>query len=139
MLTLIKQMVQLHPDLTELIEKMQSVAPKQQRIPFNPELHCRQVKAKMDKYRDQTYLLNSQYKDATNFGARVDLHRRFSVKTQVQISSHAEGPVVGGFVVRGRTPIIISYTSNSITYLTFFLHASTIKLGSWMIKQATEV
>lgn len=46
MLTLIKQMVQLHPDLTELIEKMQSAAPKQQRIPFNPELHCRQVKAK---------------------------------------------------------------------------------------------
>jgi ubiquinone/menaquinone biosynthesis C-methylase UbiE len=33
----------------------------------------------MDKYRDQTYLLNSQYKDATNFGARVDLNRRFSV------------------------------------------------------------
>lgn len=35
----------------------------------------------MDEYRDQTYLLNSQYKDATNFGARVDLHRRFSVNT----------------------------------------------------------
>ncbi|BCL79674.1 transcriptional regulator [Ktedonobacteria bacterium brp13] len=33
----------------------------------------------MNNYRDQTYLLNSQYKDATNFGARVDLHRRFSV------------------------------------------------------------
>ncbi|HTK06872.1 MAG TPA: class I SAM-dependent methyltransferase [Ktedonobacteraceae bacterium] len=33
----------------------------------------------MDTYRDQTYLLKSQYKDATNFGARVDLHRRFRV------------------------------------------------------------
>ncbi len=33
----------------------------------------------MDKYHDQAYLLNSQYKDATNFSARVDLHRRFSV------------------------------------------------------------
>jgi ubiquinone/menaquinone biosynthesis C-methylase UbiE len=33
----------------------------------------------MDTYRDQMYLLNSQYKDATNFGARVELHRRFSV------------------------------------------------------------
>jgi ubiquinone/menaquinone biosynthesis C-methylase UbiE len=33
----------------------------------------------MDSYRDQTYLLNNQYKDATNFGARVDLHRRFRV------------------------------------------------------------
>src|SRR5262245_37931074 len=34
---------------------------------------------KMDGYRDQTYLLKSQYKDATNFNARVELHRRFSV------------------------------------------------------------
>lgn len=33
----------------------------------------------MDKYRDQTYLLNSQYKDAANFDVRVELHRRFSV------------------------------------------------------------
>lgn len=33
----------------------------------------------MDAYRDQTYLLHNQYKDATNFGARVNLHRRFSV------------------------------------------------------------
>ena len=32
----------------------------------------------MNRYHDQTYLLNSQYKDATNFGARVRLHRRFS-------------------------------------------------------------
>lgn len=32
----------------------------------------------MNRYHDQTYLLNSQYKDATNFGARVQLHRRFS-------------------------------------------------------------
>ncbi len=29
--------------------------------------------------RDQAYLLNTQYKDATNFAARVELHRRFSV------------------------------------------------------------
>ncbi len=33
----------------------------------------------MDAYRDQTYLLNEQYKDATNFSARVALNRRFSV------------------------------------------------------------
>jgi ubiquinone/menaquinone biosynthesis C-methylase UbiE len=33
----------------------------------------------MDKYRDQKYLLKSQYKDATNFGARVALHTRFRV------------------------------------------------------------
>ncbi len=33
----------------------------------------------MDNYRDQMYLLKSQYKDATNFGARVDLHKRFRV------------------------------------------------------------
>lgn len=33
----------------------------------------------MDAYRDQNYLLNRQYQDATNFGARVDLHRRFRV------------------------------------------------------------
>lgn len=33
----------------------------------------------MSQYHDQTYLLNSQYKDATNFGARVNLHARFSV------------------------------------------------------------
>jgi ubiquinone/menaquinone biosynthesis C-methylase UbiE len=33
----------------------------------------------MAELRDQSYLLNSQYKDATNFNARVDLHRRFSV------------------------------------------------------------
>ena len=33
----------------------------------------------MDEFHDQTYLLNSQYKDAVNFGARVDLRRRFSV------------------------------------------------------------
>ncbi len=32
----------------------------------------------MDGYRDQAYLLNSQYKDATNLGARIELHRRFS-------------------------------------------------------------
>ena len=28
----------------------------------------------MDGYRDQMYLLNSQYKDATNFNARVDIY-----------------------------------------------------------------
>jgi ubiquinone/menaquinone biosynthesis C-methylase UbiE len=33
----------------------------------------------MTEYQDQSYLLQSQYKDATNFSARVDLHRRFSV------------------------------------------------------------
>lgn len=33
----------------------------------------------MDTYRDQAYLLQSQYKDANNFNARVELHRRFSV------------------------------------------------------------
>jgi ubiquinone/menaquinone biosynthesis C-methylase UbiE len=33
----------------------------------------------MDTYRDRAYLLNSQYKDATNLDARVELHRRFSV------------------------------------------------------------
>ena len=32
----------------------------------------------MAGFRDQNYLLNSQYKDASNFNARVDLHRRFS-------------------------------------------------------------
>ncbi len=32
----------------------------------------------MGEFRDQHYLLNSQYKDATNFSARVALHRRFS-------------------------------------------------------------
>ena len=31
----------------------------------------------MDGYRDQAYLLNSQYKDATNFSARINLHRLF--------------------------------------------------------------
>jgi ubiquinone/menaquinone biosynthesis C-methylase UbiE len=36
-------------------------------------------KSKMDAYRDQAYLLQSQYKDANNFNARVELHRRFSV------------------------------------------------------------
>ncbi len=33
----------------------------------------------MEEFRDQNYLLNSQYKDATNFNARVNLHRRFSI------------------------------------------------------------
>lgn len=33
----------------------------------------------MNEYRDQAYLLNSQYKDGTNFGARVELSKRFSV------------------------------------------------------------
>ena len=33
----------------------------------------------MDRYRDQKYLLEEQYKDPTNFSARVELHRRFSV------------------------------------------------------------
>jgi ubiquinone/menaquinone biosynthesis C-methylase UbiE len=33
----------------------------------------------MDEYRNQAHLLNQQYKDATNFDARVNLHRRFSV------------------------------------------------------------
>lgn len=33
----------------------------------------------MTAFTDQTYLLNSQYKDGANFGARVELHRRFSV------------------------------------------------------------
>lgn len=32
----------------------------------------------MNPYHDQTYLLNSQYRDATNFSARVGLHQRFS-------------------------------------------------------------
>ena len=32
----------------------------------------------MSDYHDQTYLLNSQYKDATNFSARIRLHQRFS-------------------------------------------------------------
>lgn len=33
----------------------------------------------MPGYRDQEYLLHEQYKDATNFSARVELNRRFSV------------------------------------------------------------
>ncbi len=33
----------------------------------------------MTASRDQDYLLNKQYKDATNFNARVELHRRFSI------------------------------------------------------------
>jgi ubiquinone/menaquinone biosynthesis C-methylase UbiE len=33
----------------------------------------------MAKSRDQNYLLHDQYKDATNFNARVNLSRRFSV------------------------------------------------------------
>lgn len=33
----------------------------------------------MAQFRDQNYLLNSQYKDATNLNARIDLHRLFSV------------------------------------------------------------
>lgn len=33
----------------------------------------------MTAFRDQNYLLNKQYKDASNFNARVELHRRFSV------------------------------------------------------------
>ena len=33
----------------------------------------------MDRYRDQKYLLQEQYRDPSNFSARVDLHRRFSV------------------------------------------------------------
>ncbi len=32
----------------------------------------------MNQYHDRAYLLNSQYKDATNFNARINLHRRFS-------------------------------------------------------------
>ena len=32
----------------------------------------------MNSYHDQTYLLNNQYKDATNLSARVQLHERFS-------------------------------------------------------------
>lgn len=33
----------------------------------------------MALFRDQNYLLQSQYKNSRNFDARVDLHRRFSV------------------------------------------------------------
>ena len=33
----------------------------------------------MTAFRDQSYLLNKQYKDASNFNARVALHARFSV------------------------------------------------------------
>jgi hypothetical protein len=40
---LIKNMARLHPDLEELIKTIQPTAPKQQRIPFNPELYRWQV------------------------------------------------------------------------------------------------
>ena len=43
MLSLIKDMVQLHPDLTGLIVTIQPTTPKRQRVPFNPELYRRQV------------------------------------------------------------------------------------------------
>jgi len=43
MLSLIKQMVQLHPDLTGLIEKTQPTAEKSQCIPINPELYRMKV------------------------------------------------------------------------------------------------
>jgi len=44
LLSIIKQMVQRHPDLTELIATIQPTAPKkQQRIPFKPEVYRRQV------------------------------------------------------------------------------------------------
>jgi len=44
LLSLIKQMVQQHPDLTELIATRQPTAPeKQQHIPFKPEVYHRQV------------------------------------------------------------------------------------------------
>ena len=39
LLILIKNMARLHPDLEELIKTIQPTAPKQQRIPFNPELY----------------------------------------------------------------------------------------------------
>ena len=45
LLTLIKRMVQLYPDLTGLIETAQQTTPSQrpQRLPFNPEFYRRQV------------------------------------------------------------------------------------------------
>lgn len=43
LLILIKNMARLHPDLAELIKTIQPTAPKQQRIPFNPELYRWQV------------------------------------------------------------------------------------------------
>lgn len=36
----------------------------------------------MAKFQDHEYLLNDQYKDATNFSARVNLRRRFSTNKQ---------------------------------------------------------
>ena len=36
----------------------------------------------MNRVSDQTYLLNDQYKDASNFTARFQLHERFSVNPQ---------------------------------------------------------
>jgi ubiquinone/menaquinone biosynthesis C-methylase UbiE len=35
----------------------------------------------MAVFRNQDYLLNEQYKDGSNFNARVELHRRFSTNT----------------------------------------------------------
>ena len=45
LLTLIKRMVQLYPDLAGLIETAQQGTPSQkpQRLPFNPEFYRRQV------------------------------------------------------------------------------------------------
>ncbi len=43
LLSLIKQMVQQHPDLRELIATRQPTAPKKQHIPFKPEVYHRQV------------------------------------------------------------------------------------------------
>ncbi len=43
LLSLIKHMVQLHPDLTGLLASIQPTTPQPQRIPFNPELYRRQV------------------------------------------------------------------------------------------------
>jgi uncharacterized Zn finger protein len=46
LISLMKQMLQLHPDLEGLVEKIgprSSAAPKQKRVPFNRELYRRQV------------------------------------------------------------------------------------------------
>ncbi len=44
LISLMRQMVQLHPDLGGLIEKIRPTAKKQQeRVPFNPELYRRQI------------------------------------------------------------------------------------------------
>ena len=94
LLSLIKQMVQRHPDLIELIATRQPTAPKKQHIPFKPEVYRRQV-AEIFATTDRTKW-GSEGRAASPLLEMMDISDTYAEQKQ-----YAEAATLYEIIIRG--------------------------------------